>query len=338
VFGGKRSFDFKVDIALLNEQGRTIAKNTVTLKSGTFQFFAGDQGTTAPGGAMVVVRFPKVNINYLTPVLNVAISAVNGVPAQTLNSAGYMRISAGDLEGKLPYQAQAGERSGFVFINGGTFRMGDRDYGPRHKVTVSGFYMSKYEVTQKEWQEVMGDNPSSFKGDKLPVENVSWYDAVAYCNKRSVKENLTPAYTVDGTNVTWNRNANGYRLPTEAEWEYACRAGTTTRYYSGASVDSAGWYYSNSGNKTHEVGTKQANPWGLYDMSGNVWEWCWDWYGSYSSGAQTDPLGASSGAGRVSRGGSWNYNGLSLRSALRFYRTPSYRYDNLGFRLARPSL
>jgi formylglycine-generating enzyme required for sulfatase activity len=195
--------------------------------------------------------------------------------------------------------------------------------------------MGKYEVTQKEYQAVMGTNPSSFNGGTLPVERVSWYDAVNYCNALSKKEGLTPAYTVNGTNVTWFRGANGYRLPTEAEWEYACRAGTTTPYSSGSSVDAAGWYGNNSGSVTQPVGQKQANAWGLYDMHGNVWEWCWDWYGNYSSGSQTDPTGAASGSFRVLRGGGWDGLASYLRSAFRDGHNPSSQFSNYGFRLVR---
>jgi formylglycine-generating enzyme required for sulfatase activity len=203
-------------------------------------------------------------------------------------------------------------------------------------VTVRSFYIGKYEVTQREYQEVMGTNPSNFKGDNLPVENVSWFDAVEYCNKRSQKEGLTPAYTINGTNVTWNRNANGYRLPTEAEWEYACRAGTTTAYNTGANIsDNTGWYVANNGNRTHPVGQKPANAWGLYDMHGNVLEWCWDWYGNYPSTAQTDPTGASSGVDRVIRGGRWINSAQYVRSAVRSVSTPSVRHNLLGFRVVR---
>ncbi|GHU09506.1 hypothetical protein FACS1894151_07390 [Spirochaetia bacterium] len=249
------------------------------------------------------------------------------------------------------------QSANMVRINGGRFTMGspaneaDRssDEGPQHQVTVSSFYMGKYEVTQREYQAVMGTNPSNFKGDNLPVARVTWYDAIEYCIKRSQNEGLTPAYTMTGrtpatgypitaATVSWNRNANGYRLPTEAEWEYACRAGTTTAFNSGSSVDNAGWYSSNSGSKTHQVGTKQANSWGLYDMHGNVREWCWDWYGNYPSGSQTDPTGASSGAYRVGRGGSWGSDGQDLRSAYRGGSTPSLRGNDLGFRVCRPSL
>jgi formylglycine-generating enzyme required for sulfatase activity len=235
--------------------------------------------------------------------------------------------------------------SDMVRINGGSFMMGSpaseagrQSNEVQHQVTVSGFYLGKYEVTQKEYQAVMGTNPSNRKGDNLPVERVTWYDAVNYCNARSRNEGLTPAYTVSGENVTWDRSTNGYRLPTEAEWEYACRAGTTTPYSSGSSVDGAAWYRSNSGSATHPVGTKQANAWGIYDMHGNVYEWCWDWYGDYSSGAQTDPMGASSGTTRVIRSMSWNDPGQYLRSAYRDYFSPSASYYTLGFRLLRPSL
>jgi formylglycine-generating enzyme required for sulfatase activity len=214
---------------------------------------------------------------------------------------------------------------------------------------VSGFYLGKYEVTQKEYQALMGTNPSRFKGDNLPVAQVSWYAAVNYCNARSRSEGLMPAYTVSGTNVSWNRSANGYRLPTEAEWEYACRAGTTTPFSSGSNITTNQANYDGNypynGNalgtsrqKTTAVGSFAANAWGLYDMHGNVWEWCWDWYGDYASGNQTDPMGASSGTSRVWRGGGWSNNGQFLRSAYRINLTPSNGHYSIGFRLLRPSL
>ena len=367
VFGGKRSFSFKLDAALLNENRKILGTSSVTLNSGTMKFSSGDKKITAPGGAFDLMWFSNVKADDLTPILTIVITGVNGIPSRTLNAAGYMRIDTGDLEAQqieaarisqIRRQQQEADRirqqqeaarvarilASFVSVQGGTFTMGSPRSEPgrssdevQHQVTVSSFYMGKYEVTQKEYQEVMGSNPSYFKGDNLPVENVSWYDAVEYCNKRSVKEGLTSAYTINGSYVSWNRNANGYRLPTEAEWEYACRAGTTTPYYTGNSVGGAGWYKDNSGGQTHPVGEKRPNPWGLYDMHGNVWEWCWDWYGSYSAGAQTDPVGASSGSLRVFRGGSWGSNGLNLRSAYRLYNAPTRRYYYLGFRLLRPS-
>jgi len=245
-----------------------------------------------------------------------------------------------------------------VRINGGTFTMGspanepkrDGDEG-QHQVMVSGFYMGKYEVTQKEYQEIMGTNPSYFKGDNLPVEQVSWFDAVEYCNKRSQKEGLTPAYSISGSGdsrtVTWNRNANGYRLPTEAEWEYACRGGTTTPFNTGNNITTSqanydgNYPYNNNAKgeyrkKTMPVGSFAPNGWGLYDMHGNVFEWCWDCYGAYASGPQTDPVGASSGSYRVFRGGSWADSAGALRSAYRVNYNPYARVSSIGFRLVRP--
>jgi formylglycine-generating enzyme required for sulfatase activity len=247
--------------------------------------------------------------------------------------------------GFIALNLAAQQSDAMVRINGGTFTMGspanepkrNADEGPQRQVTVSSFYISRYVVTQKEYREIMGKNPSVFKGDNLPVENISWFDAIEYCNRRSRNEELTPVYTISGSwdkqTVTWNRNANGYRLPTEAEWEYACRAGTATVYNTGASIsDNTGWYNANSGNTTHPVGEKPANAWGLYDMHGNVWEWCWDWYGTYASGAQTDPTGASSGSYRVLRGGCGFSPAEEVRSAKRYYNNPSYRIIS-GFRL-----
>jgi len=246
-----------------------------------------------------------------------------------------------------------------VMIKGGTFTMGSPsnerwcDNGEvQHQVTVSSFYMGKYEVTQKEYLEIMGTNPSYLKGDNLPVEQVSWYDAVEYCNKRSQKEGLTLAYTIDKNRsdpnnknnrddvkwtVTLNKNANGYRLPTEAEWEYVCRAGTTTPFSTGNNIttNQANYDGEEYREKTTPVGSFAPNPWGFYDMHGNVYEWCWDWYGNYSSRPQTDSVGAVSGSGRVIRGGNWGCSVESVRSAFRSYFYPFYRYSGIGFRLAR---
>jgi formylglycine-generating enzyme required for sulfatase activity len=239
---------------------------------------------------------------------------------------------------------------GFVRISGGTFAMGspsseaDRDSDEvQRRVTVSGFYMGRYEVTQREWAEVMGSNPSEFKGDNLPIEKVSWHDVIDYCNRRSQREGLTPVYTRSGDTVTWNRGANGYRLPTEAEWEYACRAGTSGPFSTGSNITTNqanydGTYAKVKGayrQQTWNVGSGAANAWGLYDMHGNVSEWCWDWYGGYASGAQADPAGAASGSARVVRGGCWGCYVYNLRSAARFSLTPSYRGRNFGFRLVR---
>ncbi|WP_461256017.1 SUMF1/EgtB/PvdO family nonheme iron enzyme [Treponema sp. R80B11-R83G3] len=286
---------------------------------------------------------------YLGSKPQVATTTTTTQPQQTATQpAQTMQSTTNQQSASLP--------AGMVRINGGTFTMGSpanepsrsSNEGPQHQVTVSSFYMGKYEVTQKEYQEVMGTNPSNFKGDNLPVEQVSWYDAVEYCNKRSQKEGLTPAYTRNGDNVTWNKNANGYRLPTEAEWEYACRAGTTTPFSTGNNVTTSQANYDGNNpynnnakgeyrQKTMAVGSFSPNALGLYDMHGNVWEWCWDWYGNYSSGSQTDPIGTSSGSYRVGRGGSWYNSAEDVRSGYRFnYYAPYDRGSGIGFRLVRP--
>ena len=257
-------------------------------------------------------------------------------------------IDAGNLEGKTAFGTSATVREGFVFVEGGTFHMGSiRGDGhgnvaerPMHTVTVKSFIMGKYPVTQKEWIAVMGVNPSYFKGDNRPVEQVSWYDAVEYCNHLSLNEGLTPAYTINGTDVTWNRNANGYRLPTEAEWEYAARGGNGSpeNYtYSGSNdAKEVAWYSGNSNGSTRDVGMKKPNSLGLYDMSGNVWEWCWDWYGSYSNSIQHNPTGPSSGSNRIGRGGGWNNSVQFVRPTYRYSSPPAIRGSLLGFRLVRP--
>jgi formylglycine-generating enzyme required for sulfatase activity len=240
--------------------------------------------------------------------------------------------------------AQQHQSPGMALVEGGSFQMGSSSGGnnekPVHTVTVKSFYMGRTEVTQKEWAELMGNNPSYFKGDNLPVEMVSWHEAVEYCNRLSLKEGLAPAYRGGGNDITCDFTATGYRLPTEAEWEYAARGGNkdyiSYEYAGGNSVDAVAWYDGNSGNRTHPAGTKRPNSLGLYDMSGNVWEWCWDWYGSYSGGSQTNPAGASMGTGRVFRGGSWIHVAANVRSAYRGLSTPSNRGNDLGFRLVRP--
>ena len=226
-----------------------------------------------------------------------------------------------------------------VLVEGGTFQMGAAGVAePVHSVTVSGFSIAKYEVTQKEWVAVMGSNPSYSKGDDKPVEKVSWFDAVDFCNRLSVKEGLQSCYTISGTSVSCDFSKSGYRLPTEAEWEYAAKGGRSSRGYTyagGNDVGAVGWYDSNSGSATHAVGGKRANELGLYDMSGNVLEWCWDWYGNYSGGSQTGPRGPSAGSNRVLRGGSWGFGAGYVRVAFRSGGPPSGGGYSLGFRPVR---
>jgi len=222
---------------------------------------------------------------------------------------------------------------------GDTRGEGQTDELPTHQVTLSSFYIGKYEVTQAEYQAVMGTNPSHFSGSDKPVENVSWFDAVEYCNARSIQEGLTPCYNT--TNIQeCNFSVNGYRLPTEAEWEYAARGGSNNPdyLYSGSNdINSVAWNSSNSGSTSHNVGTKTPNGLGIYDMSGNVWEWCNDRYGSYSSSAQSDPVGPATGSYRVTRGGSWYYSATYCRVAYRYDDYPANSNYNIGFRLARSS-
>ena len=208
-----------------------------------------------------------------------------------------------------------------VYVSGGTFIMGgdeSSDQTPTHSVTLSSYYICKYEVTQALWRTVMGSNPSKFKGDNLPVEQVSWNDCQTFINRLN------------------NYTGRNFRLPTEAEWEFAARGGNYSRHYkySGSNyISDVAWYCDNSGNRTHPVGTKQANELGLYDMSGNVWEWCSDWYGSYSSYSQSNPTGATSGFGRVERGGNWCGLARYCCSPHRSYYAPGNSFDDLGLRL-----
>lgn len=246
---------------------------------------------------------------------------------------------------------------------GDTFGDGNSSEKPVHTITVSSFWISKYEVTQKEWVEVMGNNSSYFEGDNLPVYAVSWYDVIEYCNIRSKKEGLTPCYNIDKIkkdpnnkskydNLKWiitvNWNANGYRLPTEAEWEYAARGGNKSKgyKYSGSNnINDVGWYY----NKNLEInifsgGRKMPNELGIYDMSGNVQEWCWDWYDEnyYNYSPTNDPKGPSFSRWRVSRGGCGEYDSrsgyhrvTSRNSQNPSYNSPQAEMGKVGFRLVR---
>jgi formylglycine-generating enzyme required for sulfatase activity len=234
---------------------------------------------------------------------------------------------------------------GMAAIQGGTFLMGTHNHGgneTQHSVTVSSFYMSKYEVSQAEYALYDAGHANNFTGANLPVEHISWHDAVGYCNWRSEEEGLTPAYTINGTTVTWNKGANGYRLPTEAEWEYACRAGTTTPFNTGDNIttDQANYYGAEYRKTTVAVDSFEPNGWGLYNMHGNVWEWCWDRYGStYYSDSEAsgpDPDGPDTNVSlRVLRGGCWNSGAAYLRSAYRNTNTSDHQNDNFGFRLVR---
>ncbi|MCL1992038.1 MAG: formylglycine-generating enzyme family protein [Spirochaetes bacterium] len=265
-----------------------------------------------------------------------------------------------------------------VRIHAGTFMMGSpageigRDpleFGEdHHSVTLTaGFYMGRFPVTQWQWVEVMGSNPvpgdSVHYGRWRPVVNVNWFDTIVFANRLSIMEGLSPAYRIGGStnpndwgevpraadspNIdAWSAvemvaGSNGWRLPTDAQWEYAARAGTTTAFSNGtqdwndqASLDGIGWFNFNSGGRTHDVGRKAANPWGLHDMHGNVWEWTWDWYEALGTDPATDPSGASSGSGRVFRGGCWL--NIAVFVDTRIGGNPFIRDDSMGVRLVRP--
>ena len=224
-----------------------------------------------------------------------------------------------------------------VRVESGTFTMGataeqgsnaySDDREPTRQVTLSTYYIAKYEVTQAEWQAVMGTNPSYFKGDNLPVESVSWHDCQEFIRKLN---ELT---------------GKQFRLPTEAEWEFAARGGNKsnrTKYAGGSDIDNVCWYDGDSGSKTHSVGQKRANELGLYDMSGNVWEWCQDWheswYGSYGIASYTNPQGPATGYRRVLRGGAWDFDASGCCLSCRISGEPGIRRFNLGLRLALSSL
>lgn len=258
--------------------------------------------------------------------------------------------------------------AGFAWIEGGGFINTKSSYHGK-PVTLASFFIATHEVTQKEWVDVMGQNPSHFKGDELPVEMVSWYDCIEYCNRRSLKEGLQPYYTIDKAaadpnngndhddmkwTVTPNPGANGYRLPTEAEWEYAAGGGRKSEnftYSGGNEVDEVAWYWRNAGdtyldglwnwplvqhnkNRTQRVGGKKPNELGLYDMSGNVREWCWDWHGDLEANG-SDPQGAPRGEVRVWKGGGWLGGDFCCEPSFRASHEPNSMGFDQGFRVCR---
>ena len=314
----------------------------------------------------------------------IASTGVTGLTAQL--AAGQLSIGPGSLNytltgtasgsGTAQFALQIGGQSctlslsvaagGLIALKNipaGTFSMGCTSgdpvcllyEAPVHNVSISAFQISETEITQAEWQEVMGSNPSYFSGcPNCPVEEVSWYDALVFCNKLSELEGRTPCYYSDisftqiygkaggtwslpnGDSVYLKPLANGYSLPTEAEWEYAARGGSSTNIYSGGNdLGAVGWYDGDYGNRygTKPVKGKAPNEYGLFDMSGNVWEWCWDRFGVYPSTPQTNPVGPDAGYNRIFRGGCWKYENFKCRSAFRNTLPPVYRAYDVGFRV-----
>ena len=248
-------------------------------------------------------------------------------------------------QGASPSTNTPATPTNMVLIPAGRFQMGDLDQvdAKPHEVAVSAFFMDRTLVTQEQYEKVLGDNPSRWKSNRNPVEQVRWSDAVRFCNQRSMLEGLRPCYDLK----TWQSdfNADGYRLPTEAEWEYACRAGTTTAFFFGDSPSKLGeyaWFDKNSDGHPHPVGQNQPNPWGLYDICGNVWEWCNDFYrvDYYQESPRVDPKGPATGQTKVVRGGAWRFRAEHCRSGCRYNESPGYAdvcfgYDIYGFRCVR---
>ena len=228
-------------------------------------------------------------------------------------------------------------------IPAGSFRMGSNDYDsekPVHEVSISAFQCLRTPVTRQLYKKVTGQDPGWPEGeaDLRPVNQVSWFDAVKFCNRWSEVLGLSPCYQIDGNTVSCDFQADGVRLLTEAEWEYACRAGSSGKWCFGddeTELPDYAWFSKNSDNQPHPVGEKRANDFGLFDLHGNVYEWCWDWYGAYAAEAQADPVGPAAGNSRVLRGGAFNYGPWFLRSAVRGRDVPGNRDRNVGFRCAR---
>ena len=213
---------------------------------------------------------------------------------------------------------------------------------PRHEVVIGrAFLLGRTEVTQELYRQVTGSNPANSRAPDHPVEKVTWLQVVAFANQLSEQQGLEPCYLIEGERVTWPRGLRcaGYRLPTEAEWEYAAKAGGRTAFSGSDRLEDVGWYERNSGDKLHPVGQLKPNAWGLYDMSGNVWEWVWDWYDPSAYGAseapRKDPTGPEEGEHRVRRGGSWHYSDDFARVANRRHEWPNRGTSVLGLRLAR---
>src|SRR5262245_7681044 len=211
-----------------------------------------------------------------------------------------------------------------IAIPPGLVTLSDRRTQRSWSVTLAAYQLAAFPVTQARYVEVTGQRPNAAHGQRLPVESVSWWDAVAFCNALSKVEGLAPAYRLHAGvgGIEWDASADGYRLPTEAEWEYACRAGTSGARY--GELDEIAWYRGNSQERVHEVGGKRPNAWGLYDMLGNVWEWCWDLYDAEVYGTY-----------RVLRGGGWFDEHWSCRASVRRRSHPTFRIDDVGFRVAR---
>lgn len=326
------------------------------------------------GAGLVVLRLPTWGFLgcWVGLLLLLVWLALSGKPVVKLVFAPEAEAVQGATE-SLPPPSPKPQREllEMVELAGGEFWMGSPEdekdrYAEevRHRVRVNAMAMAKYPVTQAQYAKVMGENPSLYQGpaavderlEEWPVEQVSWFDAARFCNRLSEREGRVPCYRIrepaEGTpaqpKVEWDRAADGYRLATEAEWEYACRAGTNTAYSFGDDETQLGdhaWFRGNSDKVPHDVGEKKFNGWGLYDLHGNVWEWCWDWYEDYKvitdkdvGATLQDPAGPPSGSERVLRGGSFSSVPRDLRTAVRGRSEPEDRDRVIGFRCVRGSV
>ena len=340
----------------------TYSNGTTKTVTPTWSISSGTSYASITGGGILTGKAAgtatvKATYEGKTATLNVAVISEGGtgVPkittqpkSQTVNEGSSVTFSVtaedpGSGKTNFNISLYGNTQLDMIWIKPGTFMMGSPEYELgrfdeeiQHQVILTqGYWLGKYEVTQAQYEAVMGTNPSYFKGADLPVEQVSWYDATNFCAKLTASEKAAGRLP----------SGYAYTLPTEAQWEYACRAGTTTAFNNGTNIeteyqsecpnlDPLAWYRHNSGSKTHPVGQKQPNAWGLYDMHGNVWEWCLDWYRAYPTTAVTDPVGPSTGSIRVLRGGSWHDYASLCRSAFRYRIDPDGSYYSYGFRVA----
>ena len=302
----------------------------------------------AMGLAILTLRPPAwAAVGFLALLIGVTLLAFTG-KAVVIEPIDQIAEKQPGLSGRLPEPPHPiTSRELWVELAADTFLMGSpdeekgrRDHeGPVHPVTVSAFQMMRETVTVGLWQELLGEGDRD-ENSRLPHTGITWYQAVEFCNALSTAEGLTPCYDIEDQEVRWNSEVDGYRLPTEAEWEYACRAGTTTRFSFGDDEEELAeyaWFAGNSEGKAHPVAEKEANPWGLFDMHGNVLEWCWDWYGAYDSEPAENPIGPEQGSSRILRGGAFAiwYGPRNLRSAFRGWHGPVLRLGVRGFRCVR---